>query len=694
MQVPPSRQPGKSSWPPPAFSLDAKIEDPELVVDGMLAALARGRLAEDAWDRLHAAARRDDRVEEIASAFVTVSRGARIKSAQPSVSAEFLFQAARYFDEVLDDDLGAAMHLERSLALAPGHPGSFTKMESILGKRERRDKLAAMYCAAAPHRPRGQQALMLRRAVELLAAGPDGSEEGDTEGPADERVIELWQRILRLESGDQEARSQLEALYVKAGRFRDAVLLNEQSLAREPAPDEYLKSILLERIVELYGDKLGEPERAIGHVEQLLATDPAHEGARRVAEKLLGVKGLAGRAAAALAAAFEAQGEWQHVARCLSIVLESAHGARRTQLLSRLGDLKAERLADDAGALEAYEQALALDATDVEIRRRYLEAATRLGRHGEVAKLLERVIATAGDPEIEASARAQLGEAILGLGDTRRAKSVLSEVLTSSRAPTEARLRAARTLRAIHEAAFDRKALCDVLDRLASLEPDEDKRREANEQLAAVATKVRDTPRAIEANERLLSTGARATALEALAGLYRGIGQKEKYARVLEAQARDAESPEKARPLMMKAAHVRAREIKDPASAIATYRSILERFGQQRDVLALLLPLFESEGRWADVAETLAQDVVLAPRGERAPIFARLGFVRWTHLKRTSGAVDACAEALALDDREPTARATLVSIIEAAGPADAAALRAKLGALYDTLGSKSSTRGP
>jgi lipopolysaccharide biosynthesis regulator YciM len=102
--------------------------------------------------------------------------------------------------------------------------------------------------------------------------------------------------------------------------------------------------------------------------------------------------------------------------------------------------------------------------------------------------------------------------------------------------------------------------LCDVLDRLAMLEQDTDKRREANERLAIVATKARDVPRAIEAYERLLpTTDARPFVLEALAKLYRGTGQGDKYARILETQANDAVDAEEGRKLLLRAAEVRAK---------------------------------------------------------------------------------------------------------------------------------------
>ena len=74
-----------------------------------------------------------------------------------------------------------------------------------------------------------------------------------------------------------------------------------------------------------------------------------------------------------------------------------------------------------------------------------------------------------------------------------------------------------------------------------------------------MAIKAKDTVRAIEANERLLSTGARAAALEALAPLYRGSANWEKYARLLEMQAKETGDAAKARALLARAAQVRAK---------------------------------------------------------------------------------------------------------------------------------------
>jgi tetratricopeptide (TPR) repeat protein len=638
-----------------AFSFEAKVDNEESLVDAMLASLARSALPGDAWEKLHEAAHRDDRLSEVAFAFESVAQGKRLRTAQPAVAAEFLFQAARYFGDVFGDEVGAVAFLERALNLAPNHAGAFAKIDQLLSKAGLPRKLADVYAGAAAHRPRGEQVPLLRRAAVLLAEA----------GGADDKVMELLQAILRLEPGDEDARARLEALYVRANRFRDVVRLNEQALAIDPPPNDETRRALLARIVDLYADRLQEPERALPHLEQLLLLDPTHENARRVAQKLVVIKGLAGRAAAALASAFEASGTPQEVSRFLTLELDSTRGPKRAALLTRLGRLRSERLGDPAGAFDAFEQALAIDATDDDLRARYVALASSLGRFVDAAKTLGRVLATVKDVAVKVKTSAQLGEMQLRSGDAKRAKATLAGVLSSPEASSDAILVAANALREIYERDKDARSLCEVLERIAVVEPNDERRMRVDEELAELAARLKEMPRAIAAYERLLTTPARSRALEALAPLYEASGDPEKHAWLLEQRAADATDPGRARELLMHAAEVRTRETKDAARAIATCRTIIERFGPARDVLSLAMPLLESQRLWADLAEALAQDAQLAGGREQAEVLARLGTVRMVRLRDVPGALDAFQEALAFDQQERTSRATLEKLASA-----------------------------
>ncbi len=648
MQSPPLRR-GGPAQSAEAFTFESRLDNEEATLDAILASMARGTLPAGTWERLYAASQRDTRLSELAFAFESTSQSKRMKALAPALAAEFLFQAACFFSDVFGDELGAIPYLERALAMVPAHWASFGKIEQILRKTQQPKKLAEVLAKIAQHRPRAEQPALLRRAAELLLEA----------GGADDKAIELFQHVLRLEPGDEPTRAQLEALCIKGNRLRDVVRLNEQALAAEPPPDEPARAKLLSRIVEVYADKLHEPERAMPHVEQLLALDPVNEQGRRVAQKLVIVKGLAGRAAAALANAYEASGTAEEVARFVTIELENTRGPKRATLLARLGKLKAERMGDDVGAFDAFEQALAIDADADELRAAYVALARKLGRYADASKTLGRVLATVKSPAVKARAGAQLGEIFLRGGDTRRAKATLAGVVNAADAPPDALLSAAYALAEIHEAERDKSALAGALERIAGLEPDPEKRQAADERLAELATEVGDGARAIGAYERLLSTSARARALAALAPLYQVAGDPEKHARLLEEQAKDTLDPDEARERMMRAAHVRTGQTGNGAAAVASCRAIIDRFGPARDVLALLIPLLETQRRWEELGRALAEEAALSSGPERAHVMARLGAVRMQRLADAGGAIEAFREAVAFDVGDKTARMML-----------------------------------
>jgi tetratricopeptide (TPR) repeat protein len=426
-QNPPRRALGPSAS---GSSPEASVGNEEHALETLLLSLARGAVPQAAWEKVHAEARQTERLSELAFAFESVAQGKRIKAVPPAAAAEFLHQAGRFLSDGFGDDVGAVAYLERALALVPGHAAAFSKLEQLLRKSQQHRKLVELYAAAAAHRPRGEQAALLRRATEALA---------EAEG-ADERMTELLQQILRLDPGDEPSRERLEGIYVRASRFRDVVRLNEQALGADPGPTPPTRLRLLARVVEIYADRLGEPERALPHVEQLLALDPTHEGARKVAERLVAVRGIAGRAAAALATAYEASGTPEQVARYLSLELESTRGPKRAGLLLRLGKLRQTRMGDAAGAFDCFEQALAIDPDD-DARGRYVELALAQGRHAEAAKTLTRVVSTAKDPAVRSKAGAQLGEVLLAGGDAKRRRPSRTSSRLPSRRPMRSSVR-------------------------------------------------------------------------------------------------------------------------------------------------------------------------------------------------------------------------------------------------------------
>jgi len=271
------------------------------------------------------------------------------------------------------------------------------------------------------------------------------------------------------------------------------------------------------RLIELYATQLHEPERCLPHVEALLAEEPHNADAHRVAGKLLVIKGIAARAAAALAGAQERLGNDAEVVRLLAIELEHTRGPRRREVLRRLGVLKHEKLQDLAGAFETYEAALGLDATDDELRERYAQVAFALERPLDAARTLGRVGMMVKEPAMRTRLSAEVGELLLAGGDVKKARSTFATILAAPEADDGAVLRAARALLELYDPHKEAAAVADALERMVRLEPDHERRQEIAERLAGIYSgSEAHRPKAIAAWQALLDTPGRRRALESL----------------------------------------------------------------------------------------------------------------------------------------------------------------------------------
>jgi len=647
------------------FSFESALENEGEVLDGMLAALARNQLPPETWSSLHLAAVRDDRLDQLAQAYAGVAQGKRIRATPPPTAAEFLYQAGVFFADAASDPVGSVDYWRRALVAFPGHALAFGRLESALIDSGEKRAQAMLYIGQAHQRPRVEQADLLRRAVSLLEDEPGTAE----------LLLEHYQEIVKLDPRDDETRSKLEASYIAANRPRDVARMLEQALVSDPPPEEFSAREMRGRLISLYAGPLAELERSMPHVEALLLEDPEHEEARGAARRLLEVKALAGRAAAALALATEATGTPADVAKMMAIELEHTRGPKRRDVLRRLGILRQDRLGDDAGAYESFEQALALDAADEDLLARYVDLATTLGKQLDAARALGRYGAAARDTQTRARLAAVVGDLYLSGGDPKRARASFVAVLAMPDLPEDVQLKVSRALCAIYASERDYRSLADSLERVALLEPNAELRQTANEELAELAqTTLRDAARAIVAWRRLVETPARRRALDALEPLYTATGNAVDLAFVLEERAKDEPDEGAARALAFRAAEVLTTKSADRAAASDAWARFSARFGADRDALASWIPLLEAEGDWARLSMALEAEASLAPDEERASLFVKLGQIRLQRTEDVLGAIDAFAQALMADATDVVSR-TALEKLAAAGAERLAAAR-------------------
>lgn len=631
-------------------SFEGKLENEEEVLDALLVALSKNQLEAEVWQELHEAAVRDDRVSELAFAYESVAQGRKLKTFLPAVQAELFFRAATFFGDILGDEFGATTYLEKSLGAHPAHAGAFERIDAQLTRVDDHKKLAELCAQAAPLRPRPEQILLLQRSADLYERA--GLED---------KAIETYQHLVRLEPADESLRDALETRYVQANRFRDLARMLEQALAQDPPPSDAERARIREKLVDVFANQLKEPERAMPHVEALLEADPSHEDARRVAIRLLESKGLAARAAAALAPGASSTEER---ARYLAVELENTRGPKRRDVLRRLGVLRQDELGDPQGAFEAFEQALGIDPADDELRSRYATLGCELKGPLDVARTFARVSTVAKDASVRSRITAEMGELLLRGGDTKRARTTLAGVLAAQSADPAAILVAARALAGVYEGENDAKHLVDVLARIGEASPDEAERQAANERVAQICSEqLGDVDRAIAAWRRLVDSPARGRALAALEPLYEQRGEWIDLSFVLEQRAKDAPDRAEARALTFRAAEVLTTRAKDVASASEAWRQMVEAFGPARDVYAQWIPLLEAQRQWTELAAALESDCGLAAAAERAAILARLGGVYLSKLRDTDAAIATFKRALEADPEEKASRATLEKLL-------------------------------
>ncbi|MDF2697131.1 MAG: Exonuclease SbcC, partial [Labilithrix sp.] len=589
-------------------------------------------------------------VSELAFAYESAAQSRKLKTFLPAVQGELFFRAATFFGDVLGDEFGATTYLEKALGAFPGHAGAFERIDAQLTRIDDNKKLAELCVQTASHRPRPEQIELLKRAAHLFERAA-----------LEDKAIETYQQLVRLEPGNEELRNALEARFVRANRYRDVARMFEQALSTDPAPPSDEAARIRQKLIEVFANQLKEPERAMPHVEALLEADPSNAEARRVANRLLESKGLAARAAAALAAGATTTDER---ARYLGIELEHTRGPRRRDVLRRIGILKQDELDDAQGAFEAFEQALGIDPADDELRQRYMSLGIQLKGPLDVARTFARVSTVAKDAGVRSRITAEMGDLLLRGGDTKRARTTLAGVLSAPSADPGAVLTAARALSSVYETENDVKNLVEVLQRIGELSPLEGEKQLANERIAEICTnELGDVDRAIGAWRRLVESPARARALQALEPLYEEREQWIDLSFVLEQRSRDTANRDEARALAFRAAEVLTTRAKDVGSAAEAWRQLISTYGAARDVYEQWLPLLEQQRAWPELAEGLAKDAELAAPAERPLVLARLGNVYLQRTRDTDAAIDAFRRALDLDSSEKTSRATLEKLL-------------------------------
>ncbi|HYJ10221.1 MAG TPA: hypothetical protein VEX18_14460, partial [Polyangiaceae bacterium] len=624
-------------------------------LDVMLAAVREFPSELSLWDRAEALATTAGRPTDLAETMRDVLRGKH----DAALESELSERAARLHEDKLGDPNGATPYLERVLAVSPGNEAAFQRLKDILTAAERWGELEALYDRAS------RATDDLERRVDMLVEVALICEEIIEDAA---KATGYYERIVAIDPVHDPAIRALDRLYLKQGRSKELAALLERRLETALGDEAFeLKLRLAKLQLELH-----QPDKAIGHVEDVLRERPNDFEARELAERMLAIGELRPRAARALEVVYEIRDEVRDLVRVLAIRLESLVtgevAEERRDLLRRIAMLRDDRLHDDQGALDALAELVPMDPLDLEARTRLLEIGRRVSAHERVADVLTKASERAATPPVKGeilTAVARTYEELLA--DPNRAEAVYRRIITLDESDPELVLPAAKALERLYVAGGDSNKLAEMLRLQVQHEQDGGLRRELFGRLGTLCQSVlNDEAGAIEAwRSRVEENPEDGEALAALDRLYESAGRYRDLVSVLQRRREGSSDGELRRSLMTREAETLWKKLESVSGAIDSYQALVAEFGPSRDSLAALEALFGTAKRWEELAETFERHLDICDTDdERLEVLAKLGDIKHEHLSDPAGAIEVYRRALSIRSTHVASRAALGKLLE------------------------------
>jgi golgin subfamily B member 1 len=607
------------------------------------------------WDRADSLSGAAGRPTDLAEALREVLRGKH----DAELESELSERAARLHEDKLGDPIGATPYLERVLAIQPSNEAAFQRLKDILTAAERWGELEALYDRAS------RATDDLGRRVDMLVEVALICEEIIEDAA---KATTYYERILEIDPAHDAAIRALDRLYLKQGKNPELSALLERRLETAVGDEAFeLKLRLAKLQLELL-----HPDKAMGHVEDVLRERVGDYEARELAERMLAIGELRPRAARALETVYETRDEVRDLVRVLAIRLESLTtpdtADERRELLRRISVLRDDRLHDDQGALDALAELVPMDPVDTDARARLLEIGRRVSAHERVADVLtkaaEKAETTAAKGEI-LTAVARIYEELLA--DAARAEATYRRILKLDEQDAGLVLPAAKALERLYVASSESNKLAEMLKLQVVHEQDGATRRELFGRLGTLSQSVLgDEAGAIAAwRSRVEENPDDAEALAALDRLYESAGRYRDLVSVLQRRREGSSDGELRRSLMTREAETLWKKLDSVPEAIDAYQTLVGEFGPSRDALTALEALFATARRWEELSETYERHLELCDTDdERLEILAKLGDIKREHLADETGAIEVYRRALGIRTTHDASRAALGKLLE------------------------------
>ena len=476
-------------------------------------------------------------------------------------------------------------------------------------------------------------------------------------------AVKCFEAILNLDGENAQAIEFLRQSYEKRRDWEKLIGLMRKEAAAMPEGGARGAKFL--EIAKLATERVKKPEVCIDLWNEVIANDAENHEALN-----------------ALAGLHERAKDWTALGVVLQKQVDSTFDAKAKEaLLGKLGALYGERLNDDAAAVEAWRQLLALNPQDRKaqeaLKKKYLTLGrwddlevfyAESGKWDEFIRVLESQEAKETDDQAKISLLMKIAELWMAQkGKPDRAARAYEKVLSLD----AKHLAAAEALIPLYEQAGNAKGLAGAIEvKLLHDQPDATKLELFRQVAGLYETKLKEPQQAFE---RYLA------AFELAPGDARCIEDVERAARATSgwaaliatygqavARADEAIDHELAIALRLRLGHVLRDEVKRVDEALAQFRAVYDADGENADAIGALEQLYRDTSRFTELLGIYEKKRDLTPDPlERRPILYAIAVLYENELKDPSSAVGTYLQVLDDERMDSQALAALDKLYRA-----------------------------
>lgn len=447
------------------------------------------------------------------------------------------------------------------------------------------------------------------------------------------------------------------------GEPRAAASLYRMALDADPTNDQALRALLRHaRAIDDYGSvaRLCESLATLEHgpAAATLLWEAAHVYEVRLHSSGLATAALERACELApkeltlwldLARCYEAERRWEDLARALQAALDLADAPARAALVAeRLGRLQAERLGRTEAALETLGAAVKLAPTHLGPRSMLGRLYQRLGRHQDLAGLLELELELYEEPALRAATAYRLGHLWESqLDDLEQALPFYQQALEHVPGYRPAIRALGRVFRARQQ--YDR--VVEVYRRELAASQGQAERLLLLRRIAELCEqRLDDRQGSIAAYRELLELEP--SNVPALRALYRLCAPGEQWQELIDALRNESDQTLdrwQRVALLFEIGWLQQQALGQPDEALSTYLEVLDHTPDYQPALIAAGAMLARDGRWDEVAEMHRQELAVTEHPDhRAWLLQKLGRLYAEQLQMQDEAIDAYAEAAKL----------------------------------------------